>query len=152
MPRKSIFEQYMTRKQTGAGMEIKGCPRCSSGGLLLSQLGSGCQVHARLRSRNPCWKTLSCLYLGRVLARLPSSAWQDQTHFKAASSAEAAKKTNQKTPKYTRGNKSSFDDVCCVFLLIYFRVVSAVRLTSNRNMFMSRSKNNLLSLSAAAAE
>lgn len=39
MPRKSIFEQYKTRKQTGGGREIKEAPRFN-GGLVLFMLGS----------------------------------------------------------------------------------------------------------------
>ncbi len=39
MPRKSIFEQYKTRKQTGGGKEIKESPQFSRG-LVLFMLGS----------------------------------------------------------------------------------------------------------------
>lgn len=123
MPRKSIFEQYMTRKQTGAGTEIKGCRRCSSGGLLLSELGSGCQVHTRLRSRNPCWKTLSCLYLGRVLTHLPFSAWQNQTHFKAASSGEAAKNQTKRPQNIPEVIKAAVTTSVVFFWLIFSGVI-----------------------------
>lgn len=144
MPRKSIFEQYMTRKQTGAGTEIKGCPRCSSGGLLLSQLGSGCQVHAHLRSRNPCWKTLSCLYLGRVLARLPFSAWQNQIHFKAASSAEAAKKQTKRPQNTPEVIKAAWRHLLCFSIdLFQSRICSEVNIRPQHVCLLQLQNNSV---------